>query len=384
MPASKENMPMPAATNVLIVGGGISGMTLAIALRRAGIGCELVEITRDWTVPGVGIALQGAALRALRSVGLLDECVRRGFGYSHFIACDAQGNVTGRIDMPLLNGPDYPATIGIMRQELHNLLKEAMAQTGVPARPGTTISALEQHDDHVIATFTDGTRGSYGLVVGADGAFSKVRELTFGPDVAPQYTGQAVWRITVARPKEVRARHSFFGKLNKSGFNPVSQTQMYIYIVQNLPEFARLTDDELPKVMHQQLAEFGGLLGAARDSVKDVGDIVYRPIHSHIMPPPWYRGRVVLIGDAAHTTTPHLASGAGIAVEDSVVLAEELAANDDLSAALAHFMERRYERCRLIVENSHTLGEWEKDPSTPGADPIGLMNQSYRALAEPI
>jgi 2-polyprenyl-6-methoxyphenol hydroxylase-like FAD-dependent oxidoreductase len=304
--------------------------------------------------------------------------------YSHFIACDAVGNVTGKIDMPLLNGPNYPATIGIMRQELHNLLKDAMAEAAVPTRLGTSVNALSQSEEAVAVMFSDGTRGSYGLVVGADGAFSKVRELTFGADAAPQYTGQAVWRITVTRPKEVQARHSFFGKLNKSGFNPVSQTQMYIYIVQNLPEFARLADDELPKVMHQQLAEFGGLLGVARDSVKDVSDIVYRPIHSHILPPPWYRGRVVLIGDAAHTTTPHLASGAGIAVEDSVVLAQELAATDDLSAALASFMDRRYERCRLIVSNSYTLGEWEKDPSAPGADPIGLMNQSYSALAQPI
>jgi 2-polyprenyl-6-methoxyphenol hydroxylase-like FAD-dependent oxidoreductase len=375
---------MSAAKNILIVGGGLSGMTLAIALRRAGMRCELVEITRAWTVPGVGIALQGATLRALGSVGLLDECVRRGFGYSHFIACDAQGNVTGRIDMPLLNGPDYPATIGIMRQELHDLLKRAMAEVDVPTRLGITIDSLDPHGERATVTFSDGTRGSYDLVVGADGAFSRVRELVFGLDATPQYTGQAVWRITVARPKEVQARHSFFGKLNKSGFNPVSQTQMYIYIVQNLPEFARLTDEELPKVMHQQLAEFGGLLGVARDSVRDVSDIVYRPIHSHILPPPWYRGRVVLIGDAAHTTTPHLASGAGIAVEDSIVLAQELTATGDLSAALSRFMERRYERCRLIVMNSHTLGEWEKDPSTPGADPIGLMNQSYRTLAQPI
>ncbi len=375
---------MPAARNILIVGGGISGMTLAIALRRAGLQCEVVELTPEWTVPGVGISLQGATLRALGTLGTLDPCITQGFGYSHFIACDAQGNVTGKVDLPRLCGPDYPATIGIMRQILHDVLKDAMAETGVPVRLGVTVTALEQSGDKVAATFTDGTHGSYDLVVGADGAFSVVRELIFGADAGPQYTGQAVWRITCARPPEVQARHSFFGKLNKSGFNPVSQTQMYIYIVQNLPEFARLTDEELPKVMQAQLAEFGGLLGVARDSVRDVSDIVYRPIHSHILPPPWHRGRVVLIGDAAHTTTPHLASGAGIAVEDSVVLAQELAAADDLDAALSKFMTRRYERCRLIVGNSHTLGEWEKAPDTPGADPIGLINQSYRALAQPI
>jgi 2-polyprenyl-6-methoxyphenol hydroxylase-like FAD-dependent oxidoreductase len=251
-------------------------------------------------------------------------------------------------------------------------------------RLGVTIASLRQDGNGVSVAFTDGTHRRYDLVVGADGAFSKVRELVFGPDARPQYTGQAVWRITVARPPEVTARHSFFGRRNKSGFNPVSQSQMYIYIVQNLPEFVRLSDAELPRIMHEQLADFGGLLGVARDSVRDVGDIVYRPVHSHILPPPWYRGRVVLIGDAAHTTTPHLASGAGIAVEDSVVLAQELAAASDLSAALAKFMHRRYARCRLIVENSHTLGEWEKDPAAPGADPIALIAASYKALAEPI
>jgi 2-polyprenyl-6-methoxyphenol hydroxylase-like FAD-dependent oxidoreductase len=159
---------------------------------------------------------------------------------------------------------------------------------------------------------------------------------------------------------------------------------MYIYIVQNLPTFVRIPDDELLAVMHEQLAEFGGLLGVARDSVRDPKDIVYRPVHSHILPPPWYRGRVVLIGDAAHTTTPHMASGAGIAIEDALVLAQELAESATVAAALEKFMRRRYERCRMIVESSRTLGEWEKAPGTPGADPVKLMAQSYRAMAEAI
>lgn len=375
---------MPAVRNILIVGGGISGMTLSIALRQSGIACEVVELTPEWTVPGVGISLQGATLRALGTLGLLEPCVRQGFGYSHFVACDVNGNVTGKVDLPRLNGPDSPATVGIMRQILHDVLKDAMAQTKVPVRLGVTITSLQQDDNGVSVSFTDGAAGRYDLVVGADGAFSVVRDLIFGPDACPQYTGQAVWRITVDRPPAVMARHSFFGPRNKSGFNPVSQTQMYIYIVQNLPEFVRLSDEELPKVMYEQLSDFGGLLGVARDSVRDVGDIVYRPVHSHILPPPWYRGRVVLIGDAVHTTTPHLASGAGIAVEDSVVLAQELAATNDLSAALSTFTARRYERCRVIVDNSHTLGEWEKDSTILGADPIKLIAESYRALAQAI
>lgn len=375
---------MAAVEKILIVGGGIAGMTLAIALRQAGMQCDVVELTPEWTVPGVGISLQGATLRALGTLGLLDACVTQGFGYSHFIACDAHGNVTGKVDLPRLNGPDRPATIGIMRQILHDLLKGAMAKAKVPVRLGVTVKSLQQDDAGVAVTFSDGASGRYELVVGADGAFSVVRDIVFGHETGPQYTGQAVWRITVARPPEVTARHSYFGPRNKSGFNPVSATQMYIYIVQNLPEFRRLSDAELPVVMNEQLVDFGGTLGVARDSVRDVSDIVYRPIHSHIMPSPWFRGRVVLIGDAAHTTTPHLASGAGIAVEDAIVLADELGKADDLAMALSTFMTRRYERCRLIVENSHTLGEWEKNPGAPGADPIAMVAASYSALAQPI
>lgn len=375
---------MPAVRNVLIVGGGIAGMALAISLKEAGIDCEVVELTPEWTVPGVGISLQGPTLRALKSIGVLDFCLANGFGYSNFIACDAHGNVTGKIDLPRLLGPEYPATVGVMRQALHDTMKDAMARLRVPVRLGASITSLAQDDTGVSVVFTDDTRGRYDLIVGADGAFSVVRDLIFGPEAEPQYTGQAVWRITVARPPDVLARHSFFGPRTKSGFNPVSREQMYIYIVQNLPTFVRIPDDELLTVMRDQLAEFGGLLGVARDSVHDPRDIVYRPVHSHILPPPWYRGRVVLVGDAAHTTTPHMAAGAGIAIEDSVVLAGELAAEDDVATALDRFMARRYERCRMIVDNSRTLGEWEKAPGTPGANPVKLMEQSYRALAEPI
>jgi 2-polyprenyl-6-methoxyphenol hydroxylase-like FAD-dependent oxidoreductase len=101
------------------------------------------------------------------------------------------------------------------------------------------------------------------------------------------------------------------------------------------------------------------------------------------MPSPWHRGRVLLIGDAVHTTTPHMAAGAGIAVEDSVVLAALLAAGGTVPAVLEAFMARRYERCRLVVENSFQLGEWEKTPNAPGANPIPVEQQTIRALAQP-
>jgi len=374
---------MPAAQNVLIVGGGIAGMTLAVALKRAGIGCEVVEINPEWTVVGVGIALGGPALRALRVVGVLDQCVAKGFGYSRVDHCDPNGNVTGTVQMPRLNGPDYPATIGIMRQELHTVLQQAMVDAEVPVRLGVTVEQLEQDAEGVAVKFSDGTEGRFDLVVGADGAYSQIREMLFGPEWRPKFTGQAVWRATVRRPPEVQARTSYQGPRHKAGYNPVSQSQMYIYFVQNLSGPVRLNDDELVPVLRELLSDFGGVLAKARDEIVDPTAIAYRPITSLIMKPQWYRGRVLLIGNAVHTTTPHMAAGAGIAVEDSVVIAELLASGQDVPALFDVFMTRRYERCRLVVQNSFQLGEFEKTPNAPGANPIPIEQETIRVLAQP-
>jgi len=374
---------MPAVDNVLIVGGGIAGLTLAIGLNRAGIRTEIVEINPDWTVSGLGLSLQGPALRALRMIGLLDQCVERGFGYSYFSACDVHGNVTGTVRMPQLNGPDYPAAMGIMRQALYSLLKQVLAEAQVPVHPGVTLSSLDQDDNGVDVTFTDGRHGRYCLAVGADGANSKIRDMLFGREFRPKYTGQAVWRATVNRPADVQARYSFYGPRNMAGVNPVSDKQMYIYLVQNLPGFVHLADDRLPATIREQLEDFSGLIADAREEITDPSQIVYRPITSGLLPAPWFRGRTILIGDAAHTVTPHLAAGAGIAIEDSIVLTEMLQSAPSVVDALENFMTRRFDRCRLVVENSFMLGEWDKVPNTPGADPVGVLDRSLKALAEP-
>src|SRR5262249_42907844 len=229
---------------VLMVGAGMAGMSLGVALKRAGIDCEIVEIRPALSEPGTGISLQGPALRALKTIGVVDRCVALGFGYSHFKTCDAAGNVTGTVELPRLLGPDYPATLGIMRQAVHEVLADELARLGVPIRLGTSVEQLAQDDRGIEASFTDGTRRPFDLVVGADGANSRVRELAFDAELRPHYTGQMNWRATVSRPPEVQGRYSYFGPTNKSGFNPVSDTTMYIYIVQNVPERPRWGDAE--------------------------------------------------------------------------------------------------------------------------------------------
>ena len=190
---------------------------------------------------------------------------------------------------------------------------------------------------------------------------SLIRDIAFGPEHRPHYTGQMVWRATVSRPRDVECRHSYFGPTNKSGFNPISDGQMYIYAVQNVPERPHWNDAELPTILRDLLAEFGGVLGRAREEIRRPEQITCRPVFSMILQPPWHCGQIIVIGDAAHTTTPHLASGASIAIEDSILLARLLQSERSLNAVLDDFMHQRYERCRMIVQNSELLGEWEKN-----------------------
>jgi len=375
---------MHAVENVLIVGAGMCGMSLGVALKRAGIDCEIVEIRPNLFEPGTGISLQGPALRALQSVGVVDQCIARGFGYSHFKACDAMGNVTGTVDLPRLLGPAYPATIGVLRQSIHEVLASELAKLAVPIRLSATVKTLTQNDHCVSIEFTNGKSAQYDLLVGADGMNSRIRDIAFGSAYRPHYTGQMVWRATVSRPRDVECRHSYFGPTNKSGFNPISETQMYIYAVQNVPERPHWNDAELPAMLRDLLAEFGGALGRAREEIRTAEQITSRPVFSMMLRPPWYSDRVIVIGDAAHTTTPHLASGASIAIEDSIVLARLLQSDRALNAILEDFMRQRYDRCRMIVQNSELLGEWEKSPGAPNQDTVGVIAASYQALAKPV
>ena len=188
----------------------------------------------------------------------------------------------------------------------------------------------------------------------------------------------------VPRPPEVTARHAYYGPRHKAGFNPVSMQEMYIYLVQNLSGDPHLEPARWPAVMQELLADFGGHIGQARAWITDPARIVYRPVASLLLPPPWFKGRVLVIGDAAHTCAPQLASGATIAIEDSIVLADLIQSGQPVEEVLEQFMARRYERCQMVVHNSWQLGEWEKTPGTPRADPTALITASMRALAAPI
>jgi 2-polyprenyl-6-methoxyphenol hydroxylase-like FAD-dependent oxidoreductase len=200
----------------------------------------------------------------------------------------------------------------------------------------------------------------------------------------PRYSGQAVWRAVLPRPPEIEGCTMWMGPRVKPGVNPVSKTHMYLFVTEPRPNNEHVDPAQFPDLLRALLADFPApTLRAVRAQLNADAQIVFRPLEGLLLQRPWSQGRVVLIGDTVHATTPHLASGACIGIEDALVLAEELGRSDSVLPALAAFEARRWERCRMVVENSARLGEIE----ITGGDKeehAQIMRSSLMALAQPI
>ncbi|URI07260.1 FAD-dependent oxidoreductase [Aquincola tertiaricarbonis] len=369
---------------ILIIGGGFSGMSAAIQLRRQGHEVELVEIDPGWRSYGAGISLGGPTLRALRTLGVLDTFLTLGAASDGVRICLPHGPQVAELPTPRLAGADVPGGAAILRPVLAKILADATVAAGTTVRLGCSFTRIAQDAEGVDVSFTDGQTRRYDLVIGADGLYSKTRAAMFPDAPQPRYSGQAVWRAVLPRPAEITTCTMWMGPRVKPGVNPVSKTEMYLFITEPRPTNTHVDPAEFAPRMRALLADFEApVLRAIREQIDEHSQIVFRPLEGLLMPRPWYQGRVVLIGDAVHATTPHLASGACIGIEDALVLAEELGRGSDLTAALAAFEGRRFERCRMVVENSARLGEIE----VAGGDKeehARIMRESHAALAQPI
>lgn len=374
---------MQSLNRILIVGGGISGMATAIHFAEVGVGVDLIDLDPEWRVYGAGITITGPTLRALRRLGLLDQikavgAVTNGTKLLHFT-----GALIQEMDEPVIED-GLPATGGILRPDLHSIMSARVRELGIDVRLGLTVDALASDatkDSHSVdVRFSDGSKASYDLVIGADGIYSKVRSMLFPDAVKPRFTGQSSWRILCDRPAGFDRGEIYLGHRNLAGLTACSPTQCYVFLLNTDPGRTWIEPADWPATVRDLLADFGGNLATIREAVTADTPVVYRPLENALQPPPWHKGRVVLIGDAAHATTPHLASGAGIAVEDALVLREELAACDgDIEAGLIAFTERRYSRCKLVVDSSIAIGE-AQIRGTPSQEVGMMMGKALHAL----
>lgn len=373
---------MAAVDEVLVVGAGVAGCAVAGFLARDGVRTDVVEIHHDVTALGSGITVQGNALRVLRDLGVWDRVEAAGYGFHVTGVRLPDGTIVAEMEDLQTGGPDLPATMGMERRKLAEILVDGAGANGARFRFGTTVEALSDDGDGVDVTFSDGTTGRYDLVIGADGLRSSVRPM-IGITDTPVPTGMGIWRVFTTRPPSItRTDLCFTGPCHIAGFCPTGEDSIYAYLVEDKADRSCMAPEARLAHMRSLAQHYHGPWDDIRERMTDPGRIHYTWFERMLLDPPWWRGRVALIGDAAHTCPPTLAQGAAQALEDALVLAESLAGHDSLDTALPAFMDRRLDRARTVVEASVQIGQWMLDDD-PEADIPGTMGRTLAMLCQP-
>lgn len=365
----------------LIVGGGIGGLTAAIALARCGQVATVIEREPHWSIYGVGIIQQANVVRAMAQLGLADAYLEAGVPFDRVAIHDPNGTLVARIPSPRL-ADGYPPNVGMSRRKLHEVLIDHALALGVEIRMGRTLAALTQDDDGVDVTFDDGTDDRFDFVVGADGIYSTLRAQLFPDAPRPRFAGQAVWRYNLPRPAEIDSLHVFNGATGV-GLVPMSTVTMYMFVTTPEPGNPHYAREGLAGAMRGKLGGAAPDIRALAEQIVDDDAVVYRPLEHLFLEGPWHRGKVVLLGDAVHATTPHLGQGAGLAIEDAVVLAEEVSRHGTPETAFAAYHDRRAERCRFVCDLSLSICRGQIGEGEP-IDNAQATAAMFARTAEPI
>ncbi len=367
---------MPAVRSVLVVGAGLAGTACAIRLAQAGVVVDLVDRQSDVTALGSGITLQGNALRALRDLGVWEQVDKNGYSYNSLglRAPDPNGTLIVELDEMRTGGPDLPATAGMYRPDLARILTDRAVEVGVRPRLGVTPVSLAQDDDGVDMEFDDGTAGRYDLVIGADGVKSWTRQ-AIGIEVQTTPTGMGIWRVFTRRPESVTRTDLYYGGPSYiAGYCPTGPDTLYAYVVEKAQDRFTATPDEKVAIIRDLASAYHGPWDEIREWITDASSVNYTWFETHVVPAPWNRGRVVVIGDAAHVCPPTVAQGGAQALEDALVLTELLTDRDAVDDELwGDFMGRRFDRAAEVVEASLQLGRWLQDGVR--GDVPGLMHR---------
>ena len=341
---------MAKIDTILVVGGGLAGMTMAAALHHHGFTVELVERRETWHAVGAGLLVHANGMRMLAALGLASGVERAGAVVGRWQFCDEQGEVLSDTDLDALWGHAGPS-VGIERTKLQGALLPGVAQ--VRCRLGTEVTSLVQDDARVSVGFSDGSSGDFDLVVGADGIRSTVRALAL-TSTAPSYLGAMNWRsVAPIRPVGLTAFQVNLGDGCLFGLVPLGSGRTYAFAYVADPLYRDPVEGRLER-LRQRFSSFGPRVAAYLAALERDDEVICSAME-------WmelgniHAGRVVLVGDAAHASSPMMGQGGCMAMEDACVLAEELRAAATVEAALESYVRRRKPRVEWVQHQSMAL-----------------------------
>ncbi|WP_402462253.1 FAD-dependent monooxygenase [Isoptericola aurantiacus] len=361
----------------VVVGGGVGGLTAAVALRRRGWDVLVLEQAASLEPVGAGIALAPNAVRALGAIDLGDRL--RGLA-------SLQGQVgIRRPDGAWLMRGDAAAagpdpTLVLHRAQLVELLVDVLGEGSL--RLGTRVTGIETGGTDVSAVVTaDDRTWECDLVVAADGIDSPTRAALFPDHPGPVYAGATAWRFVTPGPVTVEAAETW-GPGSVVGTVPLADGRVYCYLTATLPPRTRF-DDEAAE-LRRRFAGWHAPLPALLADL-DPSQVLHHDLRRLRTPPPRFDvGRVALLGDAAHAMTPNLGQGGAQAIEDGVVLATALGIPErDVCPGLASYSVQRHDRTRRIARASARVGAvttW-RSPAAVGLRELGLRTVGRRAMS---
>jgi 2-polyprenyl-6-methoxyphenol hydroxylase-like FAD-dependent oxidoreductase len=350
----KRRIRLERRGKVLIIGGGIGGLTLGVALSRAGIECEIFERDQELRTVGSGLLLQSAPMRAFQALGLDQEVLLAGRELEAATVRSADGRTLQHTDWTFLRAEFGQPTVAMHRAALHEVLLAALG--GIPLHFGKRlVQYRSEGDGGVVAQFDDGSLERGAVLVGADGLRSAVRRqlLNDGP---PRYAGYSTYRGTLPAGREatIKGALQWLGRGRRFGLVPIGRGEAYWFAGLSAPE------GESPGDPKHFLAEmFRDFASPVPETISATPEdrILRTDIHDREPVARWSGELVTLLGDAAHPTTPNLGQGAGLAIEDAVVLARHLAGESNVALALKRYESDRTTHTSRVVKASRKVGQ---------------------------
>ena len=342
--------------SVLIIGGGIGGLTTAFALRQRGLDVRVYENVPVLQPLGAGLVLAANAMQVLRTLGVEDEILAQGKLLRHFSILSQRGDVLAQTDSMRVSRQYGNDNFAIHRADLHRVLLAGLGHDVV--QTGKRCTGFTQTAWGVQVRFDDGTEATGDYLVAADGIHSTIRRQLL-PESAPRYAGYTCWRTVIdgwpAGFNGERATETW-GHCGRIGLVPLTGNRIYLFACKKAParseQMRQYTAAQLLALFHDYHAPVPQVLAAGANHPLLWNDILdLAPLRQFAF------GRVVLTGDAAHATTPNMGQGACQAIEDALVLANCLEKYPDAEAAFKVFEQKRLARTGEIIRTSRQIGQ---------------------------